>query len=162
MTNSMTTAEAKIQQAIVLLQEALALLAEPVDADVRALARAVQGEGAAAFGSETLDCAAWIAHTAINLFESSWQGGRWASVADVVYDRFHGYANVTDPASWALDIARAALTEADVTGGAQAMLSLADLRSHGWPLRDDLLLRRFVADDGRQLRFYGTWAEEWR
>jgi len=80
----------------------------------------------------------------------------------VVRDRFHGYVNVKQPAQWAIDIARQVLLEDDITGGAQAMLSLADLHAHGWPLRDDLLLRAFTTPDGRQLRFYGTWAEEWK
>jgi len=153
-------AETKISQAIILLQQALALMSRPSD-DVLLLARAIQGEGAGLFTDRAL-CGLWIGHTAVNLYQSDWQAGRWASVADVVRDRFHGYVNVEQPAQWALDIARQVLLEEDITGGAQAMLSLDDLRSHGWPLRDDLLLRAFTADDGRQLRFYGTWAEEWK
>jgi len=153
-------AETKISQAIILLQQALALMSQPSE-DVLFLARAIQGEGAGLFPDRAM-VGLWIGHTAVNLYQSNWQGGRWASVADAVCDRFHGWVNVTEPADWALAIARAALTEDDITGGAQAMLSLADLHAHGWPLRDDLLLRAFTAEDGRQLIFYRTWAEEWR
>jgi len=153
-------AETKISQAILLLQQALALLGQPGD-DVLLLARAIQGEGAGLF-TERAMVGLWIGHTAVNLYRSDWQAGRWASVADVVRDRFHGYVNVEQPAQWAIDLAEKALSGFDITDDAQAMLSLADLHAHGWPLRDDLLLRAFTTPDGRQLRFYGTWAEEWK
>jgi len=153
-------AETKISQAIILLQQALALMSQPSE-DVLLLARAIQGEGAGLF-TDREQVGLWIGHTAVNLYQSNWQGGRWESVADVVRDRFHGYVNVKQPAQWAIDLAEKALSGFDITNDAQAMLSLADLRAHGWPLRDDLLLRAFTTPDGRQLRFYGTWAEEWR
>jgi len=158
--------ETKISQAIILLQQALALMSQPGD-DVLFLARAIQGEGAGLFTDRAL-CGLWIGHTAVNLYQSDWQAGRWASVADVVRDRFHGYVNVTEPADWAIDLADMVLHEDDITGGAQAMLSLADLHAHGWPLRDDLLLHAFTMAERPndlwhlQLRFYGTWAEEWK
>jgi hypothetical protein len=105
----------------------------------------------------------WIAHTVINLHEADWQQGRWPTVGDVVRDRFHGYVNVEEPSDWAWAIARKSLVrERDLTGGALAMLSGADLKAHGWPPRDDLLLRSFVSPQAHELRFYGTWAEEWK
>lgn len=155
-------AEAKITQAIALLQQALVLLAPPADADVLMLARAIQGEGAAAFGPQRDEVGLWIGHTVLNLYEAPWQAGRWPTVADVVLDRFHGHVNVLEPADWALAIAHSVLRcDRDPTCRAQAMLSLADLQAHDWPVREDILIRAFTTADGRQLRFYRTWAEEW-
>jgi len=128
--------------------------------DVLFLAAAIQGEGAGLF-SDRVRVGRWIAHTAINLFEAPWQNGRWASVADVVRDRFHGHAGIGAPDPWAIDIARLALGEHDITGGALAMLSGNDLRNRGWPQRYDIMLREFHGPQGHSLFFYGTWAKEW-
>jgi hypothetical protein len=133
--------------------------------DTLLLARAIQGEGAGAFGDDKYLVGFWIANTAINLYEAPWQGGRWDTVGDVVKDRFHGYVNVSEPEPWAMDIARRALARErpayDCTGGALAMLSRVDLKTHDWPERDDLLLEAFRSPAGHELRFYRTWAPEW-
>jgi hypothetical protein len=132
------------------------------DLDALYLARAVEGEGAAAFGDDMYLVGLWIAHTVLNLFEAKWQGGRWPTVAAVVQDRFKGYRHCHEPSDWAWAIAHRALTrERDITQAALAMLSREDLNRHGWPLRDDLLIHEFRGPAGATFRFYRTWAPEW-
>lgn len=134
----------------------------PLSESRKLIARAIQGEGAGLFGNDRDQVGLWIGHTVMNLYNAKWQGGRWETPGDVVTSRFHGYVNVIEPEAWAVNLARLAMVQGDITGGAVAMLSGDDLKAHGWPSRNDILLRAFVAPTGQQLRFYSTWAEEWK
>lgn len=137
-------------------------LGEPENLDVTLMARAIQGEGAALFGTEAETVADWIGHTVLNLFEAPWQAGRWGTPGAVVADRFPGYVSVLQPMAWAREAAKKCLArDKDITGGAEAMLRQSDLERHKWPPRDDLLIRSFQSAAGFELRFYSRWAEEW-
>lgn len=98
-------------------------------ASVHYLARAIEGEGAGLFENRE-QVGTWIAHTVLNRVESSW----WPDTVEaVVVAGFYGHVRVSDPADWAIDLAREALArKEDQAQGAMFMLSGDDLETRGW------------------------------
>ena len=126
-----------------------------VDADTLMVARAVQGEGAAAFGERRDEVGQWIVHCALNYWDKRWWdtpeyraiiarriGRDHLDSADVelwmvVATQYHGTVNVPDdPEPWAIRIAYNEMEARregapDLARGARFMLSLDDLQRLG-------------------------------
>ena len=93
------------------------------------LARAIEGEGAGLFENRE-QVGTWIAHTVLNRVDSSW----WPNTVEaVVVAGFYGHVRVSEPADWAVDLAREAMgRQEDQAQGAVFMLSGDDLETRGW------------------------------
>lgn len=124
---------------------------EPPSMDLLYLARAIQGEGAALFGVRRDEVGLAIAHTAMNrLGKTYWPD----NLMEIVTQAFHGYVNVQEPESWALDLARQAMArEGDLVDGAVFMLSHSDLVARKWTDRAGEAVRVIESPDGKH-RFY--------
>ena len=123
------------------------------DLDTLYLARAIQGEGAGAFGIDRDALGLWIGHTAMNRLEKGWWD--YESMIDVVTGAFHGYVNATEPAPWAIHLARQAINrQSDIADGALFMLSGADLKNHGWSSETTI---QFFKHEGRAMYFFRLW-----
>jgi len=161
---------AQIDDAIAILRSVQTQLRTLSDADedVWTVARAIQGEGAALFPRQRDELGAWIAHTAYNRWTKPWwrhQDGREWTLAERTAHDFHGTANVTTPAPWALHIAHEVLSArragmGDITGGCLFMLSLVDLRVNGWIERarhKAVRVFKSTQDGGHQFWFFRDW-----
>jgi len=138
------------------------------DADTLMVARAIEGEGAEAFGLQRDEIARWIAHVAYNRYQQEWWqriDGVPCTLAERTEHDFHGTANVETPAAWAIEIAYDVLNDRrnqgrDITGGRVFMLSLQDLVDHGWADKAATMQpRKFISQDkpATQMWFLHDW-----
>lgn len=103
----------------------LALCVALATPDITMLARAIEGEGASLFGDRRDTVGLWVGHVAMNRYETGW----WSDLtfSEMVERDFHGVRLVTEPASWAVDLAtKAYRRDHDVADGALFVLSKPD------------------------------------
>ena len=138
------------------------------DADTLMVARAIEGEGAEAFGLQRDEIARWIAHVAYNRYQQEWWqriDGVPCTLAERTEHDFHGTANVEQPDTWAIEVAYNVLNDRrnqghDPTDGRLFMLSLQDLVDHGWATEADQSgPRKFISQQRPdiQLWFLHSW-----
>lgn len=126
-----------------------------VTLDCLYLARAIQGEGAAMFGPKRDELGLWIGHTAMNRLERGWWN--YKTLVDVVSEAFHGYVNVAQPATWALELAARCIDrDEDIAGGALFMLSGEDIKRLGFSSRS--AIKQFD-HNGLHMYFFKLWPD---